>query len=810
MSDREEKRNGLCLYLASFFMPVVLLTVVFALHGIYPFGDNTVMTGDMEYQFVDYLAYLKTIVSGNNDFAYSFSKNLGGSMAGFSAYYYYSPLNFITLFFPNEMLPVAESVVILLTVGLSSLSMSVLLFSKYKGDCRSVIFSVAYAMCGFSATYYQLTMYAGNMILFPLIILGFIRLIEDPEKKYLYIFTLTAAIIFNYYSAFMICIFLGILFITELLLGRVKKEPARVFIFASVISVLLSAFTLLPAVRSLAGEKNSLSLGFFRTFSLRALPLQFMAGSFKGNISTGLPNVFCGVIVFLLFILFLLNKKEPGRERLAALLIFLFLILNFWLNPLNIIWHGLNQPIGFPYRYSYMLSFIMIICAHREFMLLFPSGKDSQWKWKAVFAVLALLQTADLAYNYYDVMNYFSLASLSGYQQFLKDTGDRLKVCREDNDYTDELYRIEKYYRRTNNDAMQFDYAGLSHFSSSEKKDKINFMGKLGFRNNGNWSFYNESTTDFLESFFGVKYILSQFSSTPNKYKKILKDSDISVFRNENALPLIFNTTDSIRDINYNGYNGDPFRLQEAIADSLNGKENHIFEKAEILSQETENLESEEKEGFIRYRKKDESKDAWIEIKIRVNDPEKNLFAYFDAPETENAELLKDGVTFGEYFSRYRWNIISFHRTKKSDETAIRLRLTDNSLDLGNMYFYFEDRDRVKALMDEVKENDSSLRKITSSYIIGNISVPENGKAVTLTIPYDSAWTLLVDGVKTDTKRAAGILMSFDAEPGEHEIEMRYRPAGTILGVIFTLLAVIILILERKRQIINIPKKPEK
>ena len=63
---------------------MAILVVVFALHGIYPFGDSTVMTGDMEYQFVDYLAYLKTIVFGSNDFSYSFSKNLGGSMAGFS------------------------------------------------------------------------------------------------------------------------------------------------------------------------------------------------------------------------------------------------------------------------------------------------------------------------------------------------------------------------------------------------------------------------------------------------------------------------------------------------------------------------------------------------------------------------------------------------------------------------------------------------------------------------------------------------------------------------------------------------------
>ena len=389
-------------------------------------------------------------------------------------------------------------------------------------------------------------------------------------------------------------------------------------------------------------------------------------------------------------------------------------------------------------------------------------------------------------------MNYYNLASLSDYRSFIRETGEKLTGCYEDGG--EDLYRIEKYYRRSYNDAMQFDYAGLSHFSSSEKKDKINFMGKLGFRNNGNWSFYNESSTDFLECFLGVKYILSQFSTTPNKYKKIIKDEDISVFRNENALPLIFNTTGDIRDINYNGYNGDPFMLQEALADSLNGKKNDLFEKAEILSFETENLTEEEAEGYTRYRKKNENEDAWIELKIRVRDEERNLFAYFDAEDNQNAELFKDGVSFGEYFSRYRWNIISFHRTKEADETTIRIKLLDDSLTLGNMYFYFEDREKVKALMDEVRTSPSSLKKITSSHLLGSITVPEEGGVVTLTIPYDRGWKVYVDGQKTPISRAAGILLSFDTSPGKHIIEMKYSPEGGLAGSIVSAGAVVLLI----------------
>ncbi len=792
------KKSRLCFYLLAFFIPVILLLIVFFIHGIYPFGDNTVMTGDMEYQFVDYLAYLKTIVCGNNDFSYSFSKNLGGSMAGFSAYYYYSPLNFITLLFPNTMLPVAESVVVMLTAALSSLTMAVLLYEKYEADSRSVLFSVAYAFSGFAATYFQLTMYSGNLILFPLVILGLLTIVEKPEKNLLYIVTLTGAVLFNYYSGYMICIFALLFFIAEEIKRGPEKKAVLSFIGSSLLSVALTAFNLVPAVLSLRGEKNSFSFGIFRTFSLLRLPRQFFAGAFDGNVSTGLPNVFCGTLTLVFFLIYLFDKKRPLRDRIISLLFCLFIIGNFWINALNIAWHGFNQPIGFPYRYSYMLSFLIILGGHQAYMDII-SGDDMK-KMSAILtpALLIIIQLSELTWNYQDVMNYYDLASLSEYRDYLEDTEEKLAAVREDNAASsdeDGLYRLEKYYRRTNNDAMQFDYAGLSHFSSSEKKDKINFMGKLGFRNNGNWSFYNESTTDFLESFLGVRYILSQFSTTPNFYKKIYYDEDKGkyVFKNENALPLIFNTTEKIRNINYNGYNGDPFMLQEAIADSLNGKENHIFKKAEILSVDLENLTKRQEGENTVYEKKDDSKDAYIRINIKVDDHDSNLFAYFDADELQNAELFRKEESYGEYFARYRWNIISFHRTKKKDKILISIKPLDHSLSMRKMCFYFEDRGKVEALSSEVRSNPASLEKITSSHLKGRITVPDNGGTVMLTIPYDNGWSIYVDGKKTEQIRAAGILMSFDAAPGTHDIEMKYLPRGSIAGRLISVFALVLL-----------------
>ena len=835
MTKKIDKR---VLYVSSFLIPVFLYTIIFALHGIYPFGDNTVMTGDMQYQFIDYLSYLKTIVFGNNDFLYSFSKNMGGGMSGFTAYYYLSPVNLITLLFPSKWLPVAEGLVILITAGMMSLTFMILLDNEYGNYAGLLLFSIGYGMTGFFATYFQLTIYFGNLILFPLIILGLLNLIKDPKNNKLYFVTLFLAILFNYYAGFMICIFCTLFFISrciiekEQLLAEKRIIPVICsFVMTSAAAGLLTSFSLVPAVLSLSGEKNNLAVGFFRTFSISQFPGQFLSGSFIGNVSTGLPNVYCGEAVLLLFVLYFFNKRYSKRERLVYAVLFLFLIVNMYINTLNVIWHGLNQPIGFPFRYSYMLSFIMLYIGARELVnpdkdrilipifimtaviegyLILMHGKigsasshifylniliaglcgmiliasvilKSKYKMALICAVV-FIQVVDLSSNAWSVFNYFNLASISEYQNYLEKTGGQIEIAKETaKEENAGMFRLEKYYRRTNNDAMQFDYAGLSHFSSSEKKDKINFIGKLGFRNNGNWTFYNEATTKFIDSFFGIRYILSQHDFTYNQYDLIKVKKSCYLFENKEALPIVFTAKDRLKDINYNGYGNDPFALQEAFATGLNGKDNDLFHEAEIIGVELDNLSETENGTDKIYKKIDENQDGWINWNIKITE-KMNLFSYFDAPETQNAELFIDETDTGDYFSTYRWNIVSLDDHEPGETIRVRIKVKDSSLKLTKALFYYEELDHTDKLMNELKADHSYIEKITSSHLKGEVTVSKERPLVVMSLPYDPAWQVKVDDKKIEINRAAGMLLSFNADKGRHNIEMRYIPKGSFAG----------------------------
>ena len=65
---------------------------------IYPFGEKTLVVWDANPQYVDFLVYLKKMLSGEVSLSYTFSKTLGGDLAGFTGYYLLSPFNLLVLF----------------------------------------------------------------------------------------------------------------------------------------------------------------------------------------------------------------------------------------------------------------------------------------------------------------------------------------------------------------------------------------------------------------------------------------------------------------------------------------------------------------------------------------------------------------------------------------------------------------------------------------------------------------------------------------------------------------------------------------
>ncbi|NLJ18637.1 YfhO family protein, partial [Globicatella sulfidifaciens] len=73
------------------------MLVVWAFMGVYPFGDETLMSVDFGQQYIDFFRlYKRTLWTGDlSNLFYSFSKSIGGTMISNWAYYLMSPFYLI-------------------------------------------------------------------------------------------------------------------------------------------------------------------------------------------------------------------------------------------------------------------------------------------------------------------------------------------------------------------------------------------------------------------------------------------------------------------------------------------------------------------------------------------------------------------------------------------------------------------------------------------------------------------------------------------------------------------------------------------
>ena len=124
----------------------------------------------------------------------------------------------------------------------------------------------------------------------------------------------------------------------------------------------------------------------------------------------------------------------------------------------------------------------------------------------------------------------------------------------------------------------------------------------------------------------------------------------------------------------------------------------------------------------------------------------------------------------------------------------IRIKVKDNSLKLTNVLFYYEELDHTDKLMNEIKADYSYIEKITSSHLKGEVTVSEERPLVVMSLPYDPAWQVKVDNKKIEINRAAGMLLSFNADEGRHSIEMRYIPKGRFAGNTISLVVLLLVI----------------
>ena len=823
------------IYICAFLMPFIMVNVFFALCGIYPYGKSTVLIGDLDLEFVNFYKYFLNTFTTKNDMTYMLAKTIGGDVPGLASYYLRDPLIFMLFLFPGAGIATGVAYMFAIQISLAGLSMSFLLNRRYRVSWISLIFSTAYSFSAFFFDYTELTIYFTCLALLPFIIYLFLGYLDGTNGRIPLILAAAFFIYLNYYLGFMLVIFLGLLYISRLIadIGYIKRLKGLI---CSLITVLaLDGFFLIRTVFALKGEKttDTANYGFFRNFEFRQLFASFFSGTSRNIL---MPMIYCSITAVFFAVIFFLSKKYSLREKAADLFLLLALLVSMWINTFDAVWHGFNNPEGFLWRYSYYVSITVIVMAYRGIVditednesvraytaktaavfillmsyiyymrrlgnpyldeerqivncvivsliflmsLLYIRGRRLR---SIAFVMLFVISCADMLYNARTVYMRMNAGDdeLPSIAKFEEDYAEISEVVSYIKGRDDGFYRFEKDFEESVNDTAMYDYIGLSHDSSCERDDVIDWLTNLGFCKTVFYTYYNGGSTSFADSLLGVRYYGSEFDDTFKPYKRIGEVRSHGMYENPYSLPLLYAAPEGLADYEFDGRN--TFEKQNEVAGYWDGGPYEIYKKA-LVQTELEGASEDSPGHFVK-----DDEEAYIVYNIKVTE-EMPLLMYFRAPHRQSGEVFVNGESYDWYFTENHWNVLYAGTFEKGETVEIKMQILKEDLYITEACFYYEDAGALAAWAKAAEEADKGIgavEEISSSHLVAEAGA-EEGQILVLSIPYDRAWKVKCDGRSAETMPVMGMLMGIGLPAGRHDIDMRYVPNGTLPGLIVSL-----------------------
>lgn len=592
---------------------------------------------------------------------------------------------------------------------------------------------------------------------------------------------LAASFISNYFTGYMVGIFTAIYLLFRLC-SLVTRQTftfylQRVFRFvtATFLAIGLASPLLLAVVRDLASGRLTSGNEYADTitnFPFIRLLTKFTNGSYSNIIYETLPNIYCGYIALALALLFFALRRISLREKLAAAGVILLLLLSFYLTKLNYFWQGFQAFIGFSHRYSFVFSFFMLYLAVRTLSALSFNRLLSN-RHKSCFCFIALLVmivvSVDMGlngraiiYGLEDDYDYDTVDNYQGQLSVIKPLTDNIL----DND--DGFYRINQGYEYANNDAMLLGFNGMSHYSSTFNQKVNSLTSRLGFAQAHFWN-SGHGSTPLTDSLLGVKYYLHNVP-VPSFYTKI-KDTEYgaSSYLNENALSIVYSAPLSDEEMFLDSDN--PFTNQNTLLNGIAGTNLEYFSFPEFNTAGDDS--------------------AWSYSFTAENDGP--VYLYMKSPDFSPTKVLVNGTEVGGYFSHETNCILYLGSFSPEEKVLIDVLPANPPVHVEHIEIAVLNTDLLESTLQALMANSMQIIDHQSGRLKGTIYVPEGQKIVT-SIPYDTGWTIKIDGEKVPLQKYAETFISVETESGKHTVSFTYYPPGFGTGVIIFLITLLVIV----------------
>ena len=882
----KKDKKILKLSLISCLTTMVLFFLLSTFTDCNPILGGVLYGGDLPNQYLSFFQYYRHLVLGNWASAgYTFSNGLGGDMAGNIAYYVLSPLNFIVFLFPANKINIAVYVIILFKLGLMSGTFTwlILKWFNFKYQAYAIFLGIAYSLSGYSVAYAGNVMWFDGLILLPLITYALVRGIKT-NKWLAYSILLACAIIFNYYIGYMICIFMVIIFLAYTINNfkdiKLFFHQFLNFAISSIISGLISAIVLLPTLFNLSSNKLAQS-DFNSDFNIKLLITggKTVSRLFIGDTYNDWPPIFVGTLAAIIFIIYFIDSRNSVKARITNLIIGIIFVLSIIVRPLYLFWHGGQQTIAYPYRFSFLIVFWILLLVAKElsyqnfkkkdriiattiYLLLSLMtvyirrriGPNNFYEWIAVALVLLfglliyfsnknfvriiliLVGLVELSGNAYTGLSHLGMKS-DYYPKYVAENSEVISKIPA----ADKTGRIAKNYELNNDrgEGYTFNYRGVEEFSSNNDSRISSLMTDLGF-STFRYFYYYQTGTVVTDAIFNVKSFISSSltnQSISPEYVNyglrddlktrpvILKQGDKTVYRNE-TLPFAFagNLSNKLKFKDEN-----PVYNQNLVLNSLTQSKSNVLDYSNKKARITTNNLS-VKYGTVKYHvikkhKKITKRTEQKYFTIKRYDKERPgtmSFTYDNLKPNQVGYIRfsKNLMQLVLALNNYQWNKNPDYRppfsvtingkqvqlqeytdqligvqADKNGKVDIKMTVDGKGGKFILKYPKFVNID-FSALHDKVKKAHEREMKFTSfedGYVAGKVKINKNQNLVT-TIPYSKGWQVKVDGKPVKINRTLGVFIGLKMKPGTHQITLKYRTPGVLVGALLSIIGIISLI----------------
>ncbi|MBP1562928.1 MAG: YfhO family protein [Oscillospiraceae bacterium] len=833
-------------YWLSFIIPAAILFAAYALFGVYPIGQKSVLALDLNAQYVSYFDYMYDVLGGKESIFYTWSGTLSGEFFGTFAYYLASPFNFIIWLFPREF--ITEGVMVMLLVKSGAVGLSAAFYlKKHRGfsDYTTILFSVMFALCGYFVAHTINPMWLDGLVALPLVIMGVERICQ---KRGFLLYTLSVLYIFiaNYYIGYMVGIFsalYAIYYVSSRKIGGVKDyfRAVGVYTASSVSAILMSCAVIIPAFKSLQNGKlgHKPDFSFVENFNIADSFIKLFPGTYDTERPDGLPMLYCGTLALIFVLIYFMCKKIPAQQKIAGGFLLGVMTLCMYIKPVDMLWHGGQVPVWMPYRYSFTVIFLLIIFGAEAFekiesvrpkqigtaflillgvllfsdyyaggehfnttlvvvvplivlgiIAAFSAGFRKNHRKTSMKIALSIAVCAELLLNagmyVYKIHGDVYYSDRDSYAHDIQQTRSIVNQVREQDG---SFYRMEKTYHRTVNDAMSVGLYGFSHSTSTYNTKIINLLADLGFGARDHYSRYDGATL-LTDDLFGVKYVIAKDERTVQYDEEITAANqfDARVYKNPDALPIAYLADE--KAIGSSIYSDSPFMFQQRLASILAGRDFgddlELFSPINDVVFDNKNITiGSTTDGYYTYKKRISSDEAFVSFSVKM---QKSGAAYVYLPTKYEREckMFLNGEILRNYFRNENHCIVYLGDYKAGEEFKIELRPNDSEMIFGDAQFYVLDREALSEFTQTLGSQNCEVVKTGHSSFEIKVNT-EQSRALFTTIPVEEGWSAELDGQPCTIASAVNdSLLCLNVPAGEHTIKLTFFPAGMKTGLIMT------------------------